>query len=58
MKQVNCACIFAFFFVTILERLHVRLQVSVNRGYKLFNGQVVYSGVVIVIQTFLLYIIQ
>ena len=45
MKQVNCACIFAFLFITILERLHVHLQVSVDRGYTLLNGQDVHSGV-------------
>ena len=58
MKQVTCACIFAFCFITILERLHIHLQVSVGRGYTILNGQVVYSGVVIVIKTFQLYIIQ
>ena len=47
MKQVNCACIVAFFFITILERLHVLLQVSVNRRFTLLNGQDVHSGVVL-----------
>ena len=58
VKQVNCACIVAFFFITILERLHVHLQVSVDRRYTMLNGQDVHSGVVIFIQTFQLSIIQ